>query len=633
MSAVAVLRRLLALLALCACTAHADERILSYHADIAIAADGGMDVTETIRVRAEGVNIRRGIYRDFPTDYHDRFGHRYKVAFEPVSALRDGRAEPWHSEAQTNGVRVYFGDEDVFLAPGRYTYTFRYRTTRQLGFFDDHDELFWNVTGNGWDFPIDRASASIALPRPVAASQLRVFGYTGVQDSREAALTAQAVDGGARYAATRGLAPREGLSVVLEFPKGVIEPPTRARRAQWLLADNASLLLTLLGLLAAWAYYGWAWRRFGRDPAPGVRTPLYEPPQGYSPASLRYVRRMGYDKDTFAAALLGLAAKGWLDIHEDEDEVITLVPTGRSTTLAPGERALIAKLFPGGKPVKLKQSIHATMQAAIKAHKAALAADFEKKYFNAHRGRLVPGVLISLAALLAGAFAVPGELKFPAMFLIVWLAFWSIGVFALLGAVRAAWHGARGVTGHAGAVVTTLFAVPFLAGEVGGLVALALVAGLGFLVGFILLIGTNLAFYQWMKAPTQDGARLLDKIEGFRWYLGVAEKQELDARYRLDARPELFSAYLPYAFALDVGQAWAERFAQALPEHAQQQARPTWYHGHRDFSAGAGLVGFSSGLGSSLAGAVSSSSTSPGSSSGSSGGSGGGGGGGGGGGW
>ena len=61
---------------LCCVAARADERILDFHSDIDIAADGSMSVAETIKVNAEGDRIRRGIYRDFPTNYRDQYGHR-----------------------------------------------------------------------------------------------------------------------------------------------------------------------------------------------------------------------------------------------------------------------------------------------------------------------------------------------------------------------------------------------------------------------------------------------------------------------------------------------------------------------------------------------------------------------------
>ena len=147
--------------------AAAEERILHYLSDVLVQSDGALDVTETIRVRSEGARIDHGIYRDFPTRYTSRFGAQMRVGFEVVSVKRDGAEEPWHSERQGNGVRVYMGSAETHVPPGEHVYEMRYRTTRQLGFFEDHDELYWNATGNGWLFPIDVAEARIRLPQPV----------------------------------------------------------------------------------------------------------------------------------------------------------------------------------------------------------------------------------------------------------------------------------------------------------------------------------------------------------------------------------------------------------------------------------------------------------------------------------
>src|SRR5690606_19588108 len=140
---------------------------------------------ETIAVRAAGQQVRRGIYRDFPTDYRDRYGNRVRVGFTVVAATRDGQPEVWREESRGNGVRVYLGRANATLASGDYRYEIHYRTTRQLGFFEQHDELYWNVTGNGWSLAIDQASARVTLPQVVAARDLLMEGYTGVVGSRD----------------------------------------------------------------------------------------------------------------------------------------------------------------------------------------------------------------------------------------------------------------------------------------------------------------------------------------------------------------------------------------------------------------------------------------------------------------
>jgi len=155
----------------------AAEYIEFFHSDIEVRRNGDLMVTETIRVKAEGKAIRRGIYRDFPTRYRDARGRDLNVGFELLSVKRDDRAEAYHTKNMSNGIRVYIGDSNVYLKPGFYDYQIRYRSSRQLGFFDDFDELYWNVTGTDWTFEIRKASARVTLPD--TASNLTLTGYTG----------------------------------------------------------------------------------------------------------------------------------------------------------------------------------------------------------------------------------------------------------------------------------------------------------------------------------------------------------------------------------------------------------------------------------------------------------------------
>jgi len=157
----------------------ADERILSYQSNIEIFTDGDMQVEDNIRVRVENNIIKRGIYRDFPTRYKDKLGNNYHVKFDVIRVLRDGQSEPFHTKAQNNGVRLYVGSKNYQLPVGEYEYTIVYRTNRQLGFFENHDELYWNVTGNGWVFPIDKVEVKVILPQNIPTDSLKLEAYTG----------------------------------------------------------------------------------------------------------------------------------------------------------------------------------------------------------------------------------------------------------------------------------------------------------------------------------------------------------------------------------------------------------------------------------------------------------------------
>src|SRR3954465_14457822 len=134
--------------------AAAVERILLFISDVSVQTDGDLIVTETIRVQAEGQAIRRGILRDFPAVYNRPDGSRVEVGFNVQSISRDGRPENFASERLQNGMRVRIGNADVEIPNGPHDYVIGYRTTRQIGFFTDKDELYWNATGNGWTFAI-----------------------------------------------------------------------------------------------------------------------------------------------------------------------------------------------------------------------------------------------------------------------------------------------------------------------------------------------------------------------------------------------------------------------------------------------------------------------------------------------
>jgi len=138
-----------------------------------------------------------------------------------------------------------------------------------------------------------------------------------------------------------------------------------------------------------------------------------------------------------------------------------------------------------------------------------------------------------------------------------------------------------------------------------------------------------------MRAPTPAGRQVMDEIEGFKMYLDTAEQDRLDRMRSPALTPEVFEAFLPYAYALGVENNWCRRFAREMPEEVQKQAgyHPAWYSGR--FQGAHALNHLGDSFSSSFSSAISSASSPPGSSSGSGGGgfSGGGGGGGGGGGW
>ena len=634
---------LLALLSLQLCSIaqdnqEAEERIRSFDSRISLQADGAMQVQETIEVLATGDQIRHGIYRDFPTRYKDRLANKYSVSFKILGVQRDGQPESYHTSSLSNGVRIYFGDKDTIIDPGVHRYVFTYSTNRQLGFFRDHDELYWNVTGDGWIFPIDVVTATVILPPQIHNFVSGLYGYTGAQGEKGRDFTASRDQDGNPYFRADHLAPLHGFTIAVTWPKGLIAEPTRAQKFKWYLSDNRNAAIGLLGLIVILIYYLVVWIRVGRDPKAGAIVPLYEPPDNMSPAAMRYLQQMSFDDKTFTSAILGLAAKGYLTINQERSRSYYLVKN-RDTVragapLSSDEKALKDKLFENHSTVDLSNSDHTAIYHARSALLSALQTAMEKTYFVTNARYLWPGVVLTIlsaiAMILASGATDSGELG-VAIFMTVWLSGWSVGVGALLHAVARAWKSARQskIVGGASAMGITLFSIPFVIGEILGLVVLGWAISLIGLLVIALLIGANVLFHHLLKAPTHAGRQLLDRIDGFKMFLTAVDGQQISTMVVPQRTPELFGRFLPYAVALGVEQVWANQFSQMLTAAGavSQEATvysPSWYSGAVIASSPAA---FASSLDTSFSSAVAASSSPPGSSSGSGGFSGGGGGG------
>ena len=619
---------LLLSISLSVATASASEYIESFHSEIEVRQNGDLYVTETILVNAEGKSIRRGIYRDFPTRYPKAGGAETVVGFEVLSVHRNGRVEPYHLKSRSNGERLYIGDANTLIEHGLHEYRIAYLTTRQLGFFDNFDELYWNVTGTGWTFAIHRASARVSLPQ--AVPELRLTGYTGRQGSRAQDLVSRDLGGGRAYFETsRRLASNEGLTIVVAWPKGMIDEPSAAQRRAWFIADHMASLVIVGGALGMLALYLLLWHWLGRDPEAGVIVPLYRPPRGYSPASLRYVERMGYDKQCFTCAVVNLAVKGAVQI-EDKGGEFRIRSLGKPREApAPGEKQVMLGLFSGADEVAIKRSNHALLSKAIVNHEKALENDYAKNYFRTNSWLLIPAIAASIALVVMAASYLPSEeIIFKTVFLGIFTLMPLFGVFSVLRAILR--RGRKGFVRWGIFLVPTMaFMVVFYASFPIG--DFADQASIPFLAGSASMLLLHVLFYHWLKTPTLAGRRLLDEIEGFKHYLEVAEEDEIALENAPTFTTDLYEAYLPYAIALDLENQWTARLDRAIASGLVKRgySHPDWYRGRVHHGGH-----FSSALAGSLNSAIASSSVAPGSSSGSSGGSsGGGGGGGGGGGW
>ncbi len=631
-------------LAFMARPAAAAEEILSYDVSVDVAKDGALDVTERIRVNAEGNRIRHGIYRDFPVAYRLPSGFVRGVGFTVTGVQRDGHDEPWHSSRIDRFERVYIGDKDTYVSPGEHDYVLRYRTTRQLRHFPDNDEIYWNATGNFWTFPILAATARIDLPP--GARILRTAAYTGAYGAsgKDWRITAES-DTSITFQTTRPLARHEGLTVAVAFPKGIVPEP--GAFDLWLasLWDNLGFAALIAAMVAVGAYFLLTWLRIGRDPDKGTVIPLFSPPDGMSPGLVSYISYQGFDTvrsgipRAFVAALMDMAVKGNIKIVEDDGDIELRSLKISYPSLSRGESVIVDRLLSGRDRVPFDKAHGSMLADTISRFRTAILKENAGVYFRNNFAAFAVGIGLSVVSLIA--FFI---LQRPPSDQL------GLAVPTVIATLAATWliaAGGRRLLDWVPGGSSKLFGIVLL------LAGLAIAAGIAFvmladvlvlnntlpvviLVSLIALAAMNVSFFYLLRAPTPRGRKIMDGIEGFKLYLSVAEEGRLNVNDEPEMSEQLFERFLPYAVALAVEKPWTRAFqkwlAVAHPEAAQGAYMPFWYSG-RGFTGSSldrATAAMVTGLAAGMVAAMPSQS-----SSGSSGGgfSGGGGGGGGGGGW
>ncbi|MCQ1573177.1 DUF2207 domain-containing protein [Neorhizobium galegae] len=619
----------------------AEEFIRSYHSDIQVADNGDLTVTETIIANAEGDRIKRGLFRDFPLTMTDAAGRTVRVGFEVVSVTRDGQAEPFHTESVTGGIRIYSGDKDVFLRDGEHTFVFTYKTDRQIRYFGDHDELYWNVNGNGWEFRIAQASARVTLPGSARITQ--TAAYTGPLGSTARNARMQANGNQAVFTTTRPLGMQEGLTIVAGFPKNVVAPPSKDQESAWWWRDNIGTIISIVGLVLVVGYYTAFWTRVGRDPDRGVVVPRWDAPEGLSPALVNYIDNKGFSGSgwtAFAASALDLAVKGYVTL-EDLAEKIVIRRTDKAVPrdVPIGQASILGSIGAKGQELIIDEAHGTTVQSIGASFRQAIEKEHRGKYYNGNKGYVIGGVVLSVLSIVA--LLVFGNLEPDMIATLIIPAFFAV-VFGFL-AVGSGKGFRRGSSLFSKIIsIVILGVIGLVAISIGSAVLVAILSEMTgnehwpILVSVGGIVLANVIFFFLIGAPTPLGRKLMDGIEGLRIYLTLAEKDRMNTAGAPTMSPQHFEKLLPYAVALGVEKPWSSTFETWLASAAAGAAAgayaPGWYSGNYGSNFGDRIGGFSSSMASTIASTIpapKSSSSSSGFSGGSSGGGGGGGGGGG----
>ena len=553
--------------------AFAEEKIDSFDVAITVETDGDIIVSETLNVTSEGNQIRRGIFRDLPRYYADdaREGDRLPYQYDIRQVTRDGRREPYDVEKDGNAYRIRIGDADVFLERGMHTYEIEYEVKNQIRYFESHDELYWNVTGHYWLFPIEQAAARITLPD--GAEVIEHIAYTGEYGASGRDYAYRQNGGAHVFDVTRPLDRFEGLTVSLSMAKGVIEPTSLTDKSTLWWFRYGALSILLLSFLGVLGFLLSSFQKIGQDPPKGPVFPRYEPPKNYSPAAAHHIYYRGFrSHGALISTLIGMGVKGLVDIDASDKKstLLTRKRDGDMSALNSEETALESRLFDGGGQLTLGEKYNAGFTSAYQAFRKSIAKKYGRDYFRWNIGYTVIAALLTIIAV---AFAIKLAHN------------WS------------GWH--------------TLVVLAFAA--VNGL--------------FMYLMPAPTPKGQKIRTEIEGFRLYLETAEKLQM-----NAVDIGSGAPPPMSIERYEAFLPYAVALNVEKPWTKYFEKQLPAEAASYS-PGWGHvGSRSFGD---IGGVNDAIMSSMNTGVSSSLPQSSSSSGGGGGgfSGGGGGGGGGGGW
>ena len=485
--------------------------------EVVVSEDGTIDVTETIEARFSGENWH-GLYRMIPTEYTNPEGLNYSLLIDHITVTdSDGHSLKYDQsrEGRYTKFKIYIPNAD----DSTHTVILHYRVLDAIRFFEDHDELYWNVTGNDWEVPIEFASAHIALPAGVTG--LHAVAYTGATGSRVQDAVVEVHDNFVDIHTTRPLSFHQGLTAVIGFDKNFVHQPSGAAKFVQFLRSNTPLLIPI----GVFFVMFWLWWTRGRGPEHQAIAVQYEPPDKLTPGECGTLVDNEAAMRDITATLVDLAVKGYLTIEQrDESHLLGLSHSkeyifhlkkspAEWTSARAHEQQMLAALFGNGAITDVKLS------------------DLQNHFYTQ-----IPGIRDSIfEALMTDNY----YLHRP-------------------DTVRQGYIGAG-------------LAIGFL--TVAGNVVLARATGIASATWIIAGIATGLVicgFGYFMSARTVTGQRALEKVLGFEDFLGRTQKDQID---RLQTTPELFEKYLPYAMALHVEKKWVQVFSGITMQP------PSWYQG------------------------------------------------------
>ncbi len=360
------------------------EEIRNFHSNIFIKNDGTILVQENIEYDF-GRALRHGIFRDIPYKYN--YGYKNYSTRLDVENVTDSNGTPYNYEVNKSGswANIKIGDPDRKIT-GTHSYLIEYKVRGAIAFFEDHDELYWNVTGDEWRIPILSSSANVIFDREIIDGVIAAC-YTGPSESTGQNCDYKISDSGVEFKSLQTLYGGEGLTIVVGLPKGIIEEPSSLEKSIWFISDNWAFVLPFATFFTMFYF----WRNKGKDPEGRVVIAVeYEPPEDLAPAEAGTLIDERANMMDITSTVIDLAVRGYLKIEETTttkfffftDRDYKLISTQKTDeSLKPYEQKVLSGIFKG-KDSTMVSELRNKFYTELPGIKKALYRQLvDKKYF------------------------------------------------------------------------------------------------------------------------------------------------------------------------------------------------------------------------------------------------------------
>lgn len=534
----------LALVAASATAQNADQddgqpAIVARNTKIYVNDDGSLDVSETTRVNAAA-----------PAEFHRdlSFPGRQMEATDVFveETTENGQLVNRKVAPLGRGVRITF---DTTRASGPREFKLEYRVLYAVTRHHHDNRLDWPLTSASNQLALQHASLRVTLPERTPSDRILAKFQLDGSDLGDHPEEHQVTGNHVSLTWPTDLAPGRNLVAVITYPDAALMASASGVPA-WTLDGRIWLaILGLYYLIVKFAFTG------SRDNKPVIAE--YEPPAGYSAAALRLLWRNGYDDKCFTTGILGVAAKGGLTISKQTNGAFVATRAGADEipALTLDERALRSALFTFNHTVAFTGPNADSLDVAETSFRGILEKRCARALPMSLAGLLIPGWLIAVI----GAVYLYSFGRNPAYLAAELIGATTVAAIALVVLAKVVPDGLLRAIKLQGTLAAIVCAGAWLGGT-----------DTAHWLWMVALLSGQTAAAWWLLRQHGKETPLLRQIRGFRWYLGTAEQQDMEARFKPSLHPELQASLLPYAMALDVEVAWNARFARNVKAAEQQ---------------------------------------------------------------